>query len=391
MGRRRYRWSNYDYDQSSFESYSRNRCNSGERQIKYRDRSRDRYNERSGDRYRYERGDGSRNIYKDEYRDRFSEMYRENDRKDCGKGTYIRNQRHESKDRHFSGHHRWENVNRSHSRSPSSSKFNFDMSKIGDSARCGECGKTNHLVENCPTLSEQEREMYRLHNLQYVEYLRTTSDISDDIQRRLLSRYSTEDTSESVIGREVQYVEGKVDSEINTYVREEVISHIALLKMYMIEAKVQENVQLEQRVVMSTVIYFVEKYVTQGEMEMVQKIPKVSKFQAQIEVVSKIPLLDAPRVFLPPDLFTKRLKKVLGISILKKGTHDRTYYLGQEIFREVLKFKTMYGLGIRKNENEKEIPTDIIPVYRPPPKPPPRFSEIALMASIEFSHGLRLG
>ena len=55
------------------------------------------------------------------------------------------------------------------------------MSKIGDSARCGECGKTNHLVENCPTLSEQEREMYRLHNLQYVEYLRTASDISDDI------------------------------------------------------------------------------------------------------------------------------------------------------------------------------------------------------------------
>ena len=49
------------------------------------------------------------------------------------------------------------------------------MSKIG------ECGKTNHLVENCPTLSEQEREIHRLHNLQYVEYLRTASDISDDI------------------------------------------------------------------------------------------------------------------------------------------------------------------------------------------------------------------
>ena len=89
MGRRRYRWSNHDYDQSSSGSYSRNRCDSGERQIKYR--SRDRYTERSGDRYRYERGDRSRNIYKNEYRDRFSEMYRENDRKDCGKETYIRN------------------------------------------------------------------------------------------------------------------------------------------------------------------------------------------------------------------------------------------------------------------------------------------------------------
>ena len=379
MGRRRYRWSNYDYDQSSFESYSRNRCDSGERQIKYRDRSRDRYNERSENRYRYERGDRSRNIYKNEYGDRFSEIYRENDRKDCGKETYIRNQRHKSRDRHFSGHDRWENVNRNHSRSPSSSTLSFDMSKIGDSARCGECGKTNHFVVNCPTLSEQEREMYRLHNLQYVEYLRTTSDISDDIRRKLLSRYSTEYTIESVIGRDVQYVEERVDSEINTYVREEVISHIALLKMYTIEAKVQENVQLEQQVVMPTVIYFVaERYVTQGEMEMVQKIPKVSKFQAQIEVVSKIPLPDAPRVFLPPDLFTKRLKKVLGISILKKGTHDRTYYLGQEIFREVLKFKTLYGSGIRKNvnENEKEIPTDTIPVYRPPPKPPPRLSEV---------------
>ena len=86
--------------------------------------------------------------------------------------------------------------------------------------------------------------------------------------------------------------------------------------MYTIEAKVQENVQLEQQVVMPTVIYFVaEKYVTQGEMEVVQKIPKVSKFQAQIEVISKIPLLDAQRVFLPPDLFTKRL-------------HYRTNYLG---------------------------------------------------------------
>ena len=99
MGRRRNRWSNYDYDQSSCGSYSRNRCNSGERQIKYRDRSRDRYNgyylnkyrERSGDRYRYERGDRSRNIYKNEYGDRFSVMYRENDRKDCGKETYERN------------------------------------------------------------------------------------------------------------------------------------------------------------------------------------------------------------------------------------------------------------------------------------------------------------
>ena len=264
------------------------------------------------------------------------------------------------------------------------------MSKIGDSARCRECGKTNHLVENCPTLSEQEREMYRLHNLQYVEYLRTASDISDDIQRKLLSRYSTEYTTELVIDRGVQYVKEKVESETNTYVQEEVISHIALLKMYTIEAKVQENVQLEQRVVMPTAIYFIaEKYVTQGEMEVVQKIPKISKFQTQVDVVSKIPLLDAPRVFYLPDLIGRRLKKVLGVSVLKKGKHDRMNYLGQEIFREVLKFKTLYGLGIQKNviENEKEIPTDIIPVYRPPPKPPPRFSEIALMVSIEFSHG----
>ena len=143
---------------------------------------------------------------------------------------------------------------------------------------------------------------------------------------------------------------------------------------------------------MPTVIYFVEKYVTQGEMEMVQEIPKISKFQAQVQVVSRFPLLDAPCVFFPPDLFGRRLKKVLGVSVLKKGTHDRIYYLEQEIFREVVKFKTLYGLGIWKNvnENEMEIPTDIIPVYRPPPKPPPRFSEIALMASIEFSHGSRL-
>ena len=155
--------------------------------------------------------------------------------------------------------------------------------------------------------------------------------------------------------------------------QEEVISHIALLKMYMIEVKVQENVQLEQQVVMPTVIYFVaEKYVTQGETEVVQKIPKVSKFEAQIEVVSKIPLLDAPCVFFPPDLFGRRLETVLGV--LKKGTYDRMNYLGQEIFREVLKFKTLYGIGIRKNvnENEKEIPTDIIPIYRPPP----RFSKV---------------
>ena len=390
MGRRRYRWSNYDYDHSSFESYSRNRCDSGERQIKYGDISRDRYNERSGDRYRYERGDRSRNIYKNEYRDRFSEMYRENDRKDCGKQTYERNRRHKSKDRYFSGHDRWGNVNHSYSRSPSSSKLSFDMSKIRDSARCSECGKTNHLVENCPTLSEQEREMYRLHYLQYVEYLRTASDISDDIQRKLLSRYSTEYTTESVVDREVQYVKEKVESETNTYVQEEVISHIALLKIYMIEAKVQENVQLEQQVVMPTAIYFIaEKYVTQGEMEVVQKIPKISKFQAQVDVVSKIPILDVPCVFLLPDLFTKRLKKVLGVSVLKKTIHDRMCYLGQEIFREVVKFKTLCGLGIWKNvnENEKEILTDIIPIYRPPP----RYSEIALMASIEFSHGLRLG
>ena len=92
---------------------------------------------------------------------------------------------------------------------------------------------------------------------------------------------------------------------------------------------------------MPTVIYFVEKYVTQGEMEVVQKIPKVSKFQAQIEVVLKIPLLDAPHVFLPPDLFTKRLKIVLGVSVLKKGTHDRMNYLGQEIFREVLEVQNI--------------------------------------------------
>ena len=61
-------------------------------------------------------------------------------------------------------------------------------------------------------------------------------------------------------------------------------------------------------------------------------------------------------------------------------------YLGQEIFREVVKFKTLYGIGIWKNviENEKEIPTDIIPVYRPPPKPPPRFSEIEKFS--DFKH-----
>ena len=226
-----------------------------------------------------------------------------------------------------------------------------------------------------------------------MEYLRTTSDISDDIRRKLLSRYSTEYATESVVGREVQYVEEKKDSKINTYVREEVISHIALLKTYTIEAKVQENVQLEQQVVMPTAIYFIaEKYVTQGEMEVVQKIPKISKFQVQVEVVSKFPLLDAPCVFFPHDLF-RRLKKVLGVSVLKKGTHDRMNYLGKEILSEVLKFKTLYGLDIQKNvnENEKEIPTDIIPIYRPPPKPPPRLSEIALMASIEFIHGSRLG
>ena len=62
----------------------------------------------------------------------------------------------------------------------------------------------------------------------------------------MLSRYSTEYTTESVVDREVQYVKEKVESETNTYVREEVISHIALLKMYTIEAKVQEIVQLEQ-------------------------------------------------------------------------------------------------------------------------------------------------
>ena len=87
---------------------------------------------------------------------------------------------------------------------------------------------------------------------------------------------------------------------------------------------------------------------------------------------------DAPHVFLLPDLFTKWLKRVLGVLVLKKGTYDRMNYLGQEIFREVVKLKTLYGLGIWKNENEneKEIPTDKIPVYTPPPKLPPRFSEI---------------
>ena len=38
-----------------------------------------------------------------------------------------------------------------------------------------------------------------------------------------------------------------------------------------------------------------------------------------------------------------------------------------------------------------EIPTDIIPVFRSQPKPPPRLSEIALMANIDFSHRSRLG
>ena len=52
----------------------------------------------------------------------------------------------------------------------------------------------------------------------------------------MLSRYTTEYTTELVIDREVQYLEEKVDLEINTYVQEEVISHIALLKMYTIEA-----------------------------------------------------------------------------------------------------------------------------------------------------------
>ena len=136
----------------------------------------------------------------------------------------------------------------------------------------------------------------------------------------MLSRYSTEYTTELVIDREAQYVEEKVESEPNIYVQEEVISHIALLKMYTIEAKVQENVQLEQQVVMPTAIYFIaEKYVTQGEMEVVQKIPKISKFQAQVDVVSKIPLLDVPCVFLSSDLFTRSLKKVLGVSSIEKG------------------------------------------------------------------------
>ena len=91
-------------------------------------------------------------------------------------------------------------------------------------------------------------------------------------------------------------------------------------------------------------------------------------------------------MFLPPDLFTKRMKRVLGVSVLKEGTYNRMHYLGQEIFREVVKFKTLYGLGIWKNvnENEKEIPTDIIPVYRPPPKPPPRFSEVEKFS--DFKH-----
>ena len=41
---------------------------------------------------------------------------------------------------------------------------------------------------------------------------------------------------------------------------------------------------------MPNATYFItEKCVTQGEMNVAQKIPRVSKFQAQIEVVSKIP------------------------------------------------------------------------------------------------------
>ena len=91
-----------------------------------------------------------------------------------GKETYERNRRHKSRDRYFSGHDRWENFNHSHSRFSLCSKLSFDMSKVGDSARCGECGKTSHLVENCPSLSEQEREIYRLHNLQYVEYFKNS-------------------------------------------------------------------------------------------------------------------------------------------------------------------------------------------------------------------------
>ena len=51
-------------------------------------------------------------------------------------------------------------VNHSHSRSPSSSKLSFDMSKIGDSARCGECGKTNHLVLKIVLLCLNKKEKY---------------------------------------------------------------------------------------------------------------------------------------------------------------------------------------------------------------------------------------
>ena len=70
---------------------------------------------------------------------------------------------------------------------------------------------------------------------------------------------------------------------------------------------------------MPTPIYFIaEKYVTQGGMKVVQKIPKISKFQVQVGVVPKFPLLDAPHVLYPPDLFRRRMNKVLGVSVLKR-------------------------------------------------------------------------
>ena len=58
--------------------------------------------------------------------------------------------------------------------------------------------------------------------------------------------------------------------------------------MYTIEAKVQENVQLEQQVVMPTAIYFIaEKYVTQGEMKVVQKILKYLNFRPRLDLYQR--------------------------------------------------------------------------------------------------------
>ena len=155
MGRRRYRWSNDDYDQSSYGSYSRNRCDSGEGQIKYRDRSRDRYNGYYLNKYRERLGIGI-DMKEETGQGIFIKMNIETGLLKCiekmeeriaEKKLIKRNQRHKSRDRYFSGHDRWENVNCSHSRSPSSSKLNFEMSKIGDSARCGECEKLTILLK----------------------------------------------------------------------------------------------------------------------------------------------------------------------------------------------------------------------------------------------------